>query len=490
VAFLGLVILATQPAAGQGLRWLFRLDPLTTISASLASRQFIAGWPLAAIILVSVLLVGRAWCGWLCPLGTLLDLTPAHRVQRWDHGLPESWRRVKVLLLIIILGAALLGSLTLLILDPLTLLTRAITGALWPAFSWIVTGIEQALYRIPPLQPAVIAADGWLRGSMLPLEPAAHALNGLAALLLAGALLLNAVRRRFWCRYLCPLGGLLGIFSRGALVRRRVDTAHCLDCKRCSRGCPTGTIDPEREYASDPAECVVCLDCVPNCRPTNTGFHVVRPWRPAPAMTYDPTRRVVVATLGAAVAGVALLRTGSLARQPQAHTLQPPGAGGDSLMSACIRCGACVQVCPTGGLQPSAGQAGLEGLWTPVLVPRLGYCDYACNACGQVCPTGAIPLLSLAAKQQQVIGQASIDRHRCLPWAGDQPCVVCEEMCPVPEKAIWLEEVSMVMRDGAPQTMQVPHVDRARCIGCGICEHKCPLSGPAAIQVYAPSQIG
>lgn len=489
-AFLVLVILATQPAGGQGLRWLLRFDPLTTISASLAGRQLMPGWPLALLLLLSALLLGRAWCGWLCPLGTLLDLTPAHRVQRWDNGVPASWRRVKVLLLVVILGAALLGSLTLLILDPLTLLTRAITGALWPAFTWMITEVEQILYRIPPLQPGVIAVDGWLRGSLLRWEPAAHAGSGLAALLLAGVLLLNAVRRRFWCRYLCPLGGLLGVVSRGALVRRHVATTHCLDCKRCSRACPTETIDPDRDYASDPAECVVCLDCVPKCRPLGTSFHAARPWRLAPPMPYDPTRRTVVAALGTAVAGVAVLRTGPLARQPQAHALQPPGASGAGFLSTCIRCGACVQVCPTGGLQPSAGQTGLEGLWTPVLVPRLGYCDYTCNACGQVCPTGAIPLLSLADKQRQLIGQASIDRGRCLPWAGDQPCVVCEEMCPVPEKAIWLEEAALVMRDGVVQTMQLPHVDRTLCIGCGICENKCPLAGPAAIRVYTPSMIG
>ncbi len=189
------------------------------------------------------------------------------------------------------------------------------------------------------------------------------------------------------------------------------------------------------------------------------------------------------------MAGVAMLRTGVVARQPQPHALLPPGAGSDFL-ATCIRCGACVQVCPTNALQVSAGQAGLEGWGTPVLRPRLGYCDYTCHACSQVCPTGAIPLLSLAEKQRQVIGQASIDRGRCLAWTGDQPCVVCEEMCPVPNKAIWLEEVTMVMRNGAVQRMQVPHVDRTRCIGCGICENKCPLAGPAAIQVFTPTLIG
>jgi ferredoxin len=159
-----------------------------------------------------------------------------------------------------------------------------------------------------------------------------------------------------------------------------------------------------------------------------------------------------------------------------------------NLLDTCIRCGACVQVCPTGGLQPSLLSAGLAGLWTPVLVPRLGYCDYACNACGQVCPTGAIPLLDLAQKQETVIGHASVDRDRCLAWNGE-PCIVCEEVCPLPSKAIWLEERDLPGPGGQVQPVQLPHVDRTKCIGCGICENKCPLSGPAAVQVYAPSVL-
>ena len=55
-----------------------------------------------------------------------------------------------------------------------------------------------------------------------------------------------------------------------------------------------------------------------------------------------------------------------------------------------------MKVCPTSGLQPALAEAGLEGIWTPILKPRLGYCDYGCNACGQVCPSGAIPPLPLA----------------------------------------------------------------------------------------------
>jgi formate hydrogenlyase subunit 6/NADH:ubiquinone oxidoreductase subunit I len=134
--------------------------------------------------------------------------------------------------------------------------------------------------------------------------------------------------------------------------------------------------------------------------------------------------------------------------------------------------------------------AGWEGIWTPILVPRIGYCDYSCNACGQSCPTGAIPALTLEEKRQTVIGHAYVDRNRCLPWASSRSCITCEEMCPLPEKAIQLEEVEVWAPDGKRITLQRPHVDHNRCIGCGICENHCPLGGQAGIRVYTPTDLG
>ena len=145
-----------------------------------------------------------------------------------------------------------------------------------------------------------------------------------------------------------------------------------------------------------------------------------------------------------------------------------------------------MKVCPTSGLQPALWQAGPEGLWTPVLVPRTGYCDYSCHSCGQVCPTGAIPPLTLDEKRVAVIGVAAVDRDRCLPWAQATPCIICEEMCPVPEKAIELEEAQVADAVGQPLVVQRPHVVAERCIGCGICEFKCPVDGAAAIRVMRP----
>ena len=127
--------------------------------------------------------------------------------------------------------------------------------------------------------------------------------------------------------------------------------------------------------------------------------------------------------------------------------IRPPGAAPAEFSALCVRCGACVRVCPTQGLQPSLFEGGVQNVLTPRLVPRLGYCGFGCNACGQVCPTGAIPELTLEEKQSVIMGLASIDQDRCLPWAYNIPCIVCEEVCPVADKAVTLEEVEALFED-------------------------------------------
>jgi formate hydrogenlyase subunit 6/NADH:ubiquinone oxidoreductase subunit I len=123
-------------------------------------------------------------------------------------------------------------------------------------------------------------------------------------------------------------------------------------------------------------------------------------------------------------------------------------------------------------------------------VPRLGYCSYSCHACGQVCPTGAIPELTLENKRETIIGLAQVDQGRCLPWAYDTPCIICEEACPISQKAIELEIVEIAGEGGKTTVLQRPGVIRERCIGCGICEFQCPLGGEAAIQVHVPTELG
>lgn len=456
----------------------------------LASQVFLASSALALIVILLTLVFGRAWCGWLCPLGSVLDLfsLKTWRNQRIRAGgaIPaEGLRGVKYALLFAILTAALLGNLTLLFLDPLTLLFRSLTVSLWPALDQIITALETLLYRVPFLAGPVTTFDAFVRPRILPAEVVHYQGIGLFALLFLGVILLNLWAPRFWCRYLCPLGGLLGLFSKLALFRRRV-SPECTGCTLCTSVCPTGTINPQKGYASDPSECTMCLDCLETCPRGRIAF---TPRLSSAAWnSYDPDRRAALTSIGAAVMGVALLRAANLNQRTPPHLLRPPGAldvNPDIVdLTRCVRCAQCMRACPTGALQPAIFEAGLGGFATPLLTPRLGYCDYSCNACGQICPVQAIPPLSLEEKRQTVIGVAVIDQNRCLPWSQDTPCIVCEEMCPLPKKAIELEEVQAAGHDGAPVVLQLPHVLSKHCIGCGICEYKCPLNGEAAIRIF------
>lgn len=481
VAFVGFFIASRRGGLAGEMRNVFiQLDPLTTIANLFAARALPPGWYLAMGTILFTLVFGRAWCGWLCPLGTLIDLFSPRNRDQWFR-IPESWRTVKFFLAILILFTAAFTGLTLLVIDPLTLLYRFFTTGLWPALDRAATALESFLFRLPAAAGMVDAIDAVIRPALLPDLPISYTNSAWIWLLMVALLALNWVAPRFWCRYLCPLGGFTGLLGKFALVRRQVDT-RCCSCGACSAHCPTGTIDPDRSYASDPAECTLCLDCLPACSRSYVRFDARL--TPAVKRPYDPNRRTVLAGLATGIVVAAALETGASAARKQPFLLRPPGSQPGSFLSTCVRCAACLRACPTGALQPALAESGLSGLAAPLLVPRLGYCDYSCNACGQVCPVGAIPRLTLDEKRQVVIGKAYIDQNRCIAWADHTDCIVCEEMCPLSDKAILLEERNEVLPDGSRLSVRVPIVLRERCVGCGICEYKCPAGGEAAIRVH------
>jgi len=464
----------------------YRLDPLAAISASLAGRTIPAKLLLALVTLAATLILGRVWCGWVCPLGTLLDLFRFRRAKESANRVSPRWRQVKYFLLFVVLVSALLANLTLLVLDPITILTRTLAAVVMPALNYAFTTLEFWLYGFRPLQAPLAWLDTALRSTILPAELSFYQLNGLFALLFLGLVSLNLLAERFWCRYLCPLGALLGLLSKVSWLRRVVGPG-CNQCRRCGGECTMGTIEPERGFASDPGECIVCLACLGTCPQGGIAFK--GQWGLAEWRSYDPSRRQLLASVATGVGGLVLLRTSPMAHREHPYAVRPPGARENDLLARCIRCGKCIKVCPTAGLQPSLSESGLEGLWTPVLVSRLGYCDYSCNACGQVCPSEAIPPLTLEEKRQAVIGLAYIDQNRCIPWADNVDCIVCEEMCPVPDKAIQLDEVQVLNAQGESVVVKRPRVVRDLCIGCGICEYACPLNGESAIRVYVPNEF-
>ncbi len=458
----------------------YRLDPLIAATAMLAGRAVKAGLLYSLITLAAALIFGRVWCGWICPFGSLLEwLSPRQTISK----VPDKWRAAKFLLFIALIFAALLGNQSLVFLDPISLLTRSMTAALWPGLRFLIFGLEGFLYQFDFLWPALDAANAKL---LLPLFQGIESVFSASLpifLFFAVVVGLNWIAERFWCRYLCPLGGFLGLVSRAAVIRREVST-DCTSCNRCSKICPTGTIDAGKGYASDPAECTVCYDCAVECPVDAIHFKSHSPvWKTAPFQAYDPQRRQILLTAAGALGGVALAGIEPARRRDPERLIRPPGATLTDFSAVCMRCGECVRVCPTQGLQPSLAEGGWQNFFTPRLVPRLGYCSYSCDACIRTCPTGAIPPISKEVKQNTPIGLASINTDRCLPWAYDTLCSVCEEMCPLPEKAIILEEV--VIQAGGSQTGTIfrPRVIRDLCIGCGVCEYHCPVGGEAAIQV-------
>jgi ferredoxin len=197
-----------------------------------------------------------------------------------------------------------------------------------------------------------------------------------------------------------------------------------------------------------------------------------------------PERRVL---LGGLAAGV-LLAIPARFRAPErvSRLLRPPGVRSeDEFLKRCVRCGECMKVCLKSALYPAAWQAGIEGFYTPLLIPRLGYCEYNCTLCGQVCPTGAIPRLPVESKRREVIGKAVFDKNHCLPFARRIDCIVCEEHCPIPEKAIRSREVTVIGLDGGSKTVKEPYLVEEICNGCGICENVCPLETKAGIEVFS-----
>ena len=454
----------------------FRANPLTFASTTLAVKGWVPLLFPGLLVLVLSAFLGRFFCGWLCPLGTLLDLVTG----RIAKTTPVKWLKgVKYWLLLPLLVAALLNLNLAGLLDPLAILVRALTFFLHPLFGETARSGWVGLYRVMGERRDVLD-PGYrlLKDYLLPYRETLYPLAFLSALVFAAIIWLERFETRNWCRNICPLGTLLGLAARLSPFSR-VPVKLCADCRGCAGLCPTSF---DREILQK-EECILCMECQLHCPNQRAHFHLTgsKPAMGGPVMV----RRVF---LGGLAGGFLLARLFRF-RDPsaQARLLRPPGVRReDEFLGKCVRCGECMKVCLRSALYPAFSQAGIEGLYTPLLVPRLGYCEYNCTLCGQVCPTGAIPDLPREEKKRQVIGKAVFDKNQCIPFARRMDCIVCEEHCPIPQKAIRAEVKTLTgFDDGRPVTIRLPYVVDELCNGCGICENVCPLEGKAAIEVFA-----
>lgn len=484
-------------------------DPFVGAMTLLSTHTVYRGLLWSLGILALTLVFGRVFCGWICPFGTLHHISGWLFPSRYGKGSKRvdankthpGRQRVKYYLMYAFLAAALAGSVIGGLFDPICVAVRAIGLAVIPAAQYVAGVLTGAATNtgVRGVQFASDHAQDFLAGSVWQTKQFYFHQTWLVGILFVAVLFMNRFIPRFWCRVLCPLGAFLGVFARFALFGMEKDHAKCTDCNLCLVHCQ-GADSPQGGVKWRQDECHMCLNCENACPEDVIKFRFL-PQRKSALVKPDTGRRTAIATAAAGAAMIPAARIADVIDANYDHrVIRPPGSVEEKeFLERCIRCAECMKVCPNNALHPAFFEAGVEGMWTPILIPRIGYCEHSCVLCGEVCPTGAIQ--KITEEQKMGIGQKPIsvgtafyDQGRCLPWAMSVPCIVCEEFCPTSPKAIWVEEVEVPKREPVAQEdgkepkmvhlkVQRPHVDPSLCIGCGACEKVCPVQDKPAVYV-------
>lgn len=447
---------------------LLAIDPLVSLSTALAAGSWVWSLTCAAIILLVCVLVPRGFCGYVCPLGTLIDLFDwalGRRVSLFRVSGDGWWVHLKYYLLAGTLVAALCGVLLSGFVAAIPVVTRGM------------------MFLLGPLQ--IGSLRGWHQA---PTWNSGHYLSVVLFFVVLG---LGLLRPRFWCRYVCPSGA---VFSLGNLLRlseRKVE-ASCIHCNKCVEICPFDAIKPD--FTTRTADCTLCQTCAGVCPQGSIKF--VERWnsvqlKPAEDPPTGETawgRRsflawsagLVSAASGGTVAAMFTKAYGArLGEETVRLPVRPPGSVPErAFLQMCIRCGECFKVCPNSVLQPLGFEQGLEGLWTPAVAADWAGCEAACNACGQVCPTGAIRELPMDEKRAARMGLAVVNTKTCLPYVLEGECQLCVDECKsAGYDAIEFMQVGTAVDEfGRPiegSGYLAPVVLADKCVGCGLCQTRC-----------------
>lgn len=442
-----------------------------------------------ALLVLLTLLAGRVYCSVICPLGVMQDIVSwisgrsKKKKYRFSYSPEVKWLRYGVLGLFVIALIAGVGSFVAL-LAPYSSYGRIATNLFAPVYRW---GNNLLAYFAECADSyAFYETEVWLKS--LP--------TFLIAAVTFFVLIILAWRNgRTYCNTVCPVGTVLGFFSRFSLFRPVIDAEKCKNCSLCSRGCKAACID-YRNHRIDYSRCVACMDCIDTCK--HDALRLEYRWKktnktatdkPAQTVTseqIDTARRSFLSAT-AVLAATSVVKAqekkvdGGLAviedkKIPvRATPIVPPGAwSARHFARHCTACQLCVSACPNNVLRPSTEPARLM---QPEMSYERGYCRPECTRCSDVCPAGAIRPITIEEKSSTRIGHAVWIRKNCIPLTDGVECGNCARHCPS-------GAILMVPSDSEdPNSVRIPVVNAERCIGCGACENLCPARPFSAIYV-------
>ena len=401
---------------------------------------------------------GRIYCSVSCPLGVFQDLvnflsTKAHRKPRFSFHKELKW--VRYIFLAALIAAMAAGvQVFIAIIAPYSAYGRMVSTAV-RLFSGASLGAGLAVTAI--LTFVLLAVCAWIWG-------------------------------RDYCNTVCPVGTVLSLFSRFALLRPVIDNDKCVGCRSCEKKCKASCID-SFNHSIDYSRCVDCFDCIEDCKVGAIKYRFAYGKKkdatlPQDGKPADSGRRAFIATaavIGGAAVAKAQEKVNTLApvtpkQLPQRESLTVPfgAVSRDNFYDHCTACQLCIQNCPNGVLRTSTdGKHFLQ----PEMGFEKGYCRPECNICSQVCPTGAILPVKPEEKLGIRIGTAVVDLDLCVVNRDNVSCGNCERHCPT-------GAIRMVRRDiSDPESLRIPTVAENVCIGCGACENLCPSRPVSAIHV-------
>lgn len=430
-------------------------------------------------LILLTLLFGRVYCSVICPLGVMQDIFAwfgrKSKKNRYTYSPAKSVLRYTVLGIFVVALIAGVGSVVAL-LAPYSSYGRIAQNLLAPFWAWGNNLFAYIAERADSY--AFYEKEVWLKS--LP--------TFIIALVTVVCLAILAWRNgRTYCNTICPVGTVLGFFSRFSWMKPVIDTDKCVNCGLCGRNCKAACIDT-KNHTIDYSRCVSCMDCLEKCHTHAIRYGRMKKAEPvtSESKTVDTLRRTFLTGVGVLAATAAVRAQektvdGGLAAitdkkiPDRATPIVPPGAQSLRHMAQhCTGCQLCVSVCPNDVLRPSTK---LTTLMQPEASYERGYCRPECVKCSEVCPAGAILRITPADKSAIQIGHAVWVKDNCVPLTDGVECGNCARHCPT-------GAITMVASDPEdPYSPKIPAVNTELCIGCGACENLCPARPFSAIYV-------